>query len=493
MIRMTGAAMAVMAAIMAAGCKVDVSAGAHDSTSGGARQQAPEPPSTRVVANVLIFGDASAAILNQLRLRLETLGHTVTIQPDSRLPATLEELSQYHTVWHVGLQAALTAPEQNLLIAYLATGGGVHLTGDTVGYDSMNDSLTPIVRATVEGATGVTLGRQGAVPGQFSSPYYAVNTTAAGGVSVTPNSVALIELVNSGGIGGLPLTSPNVLATGSFLGDKVVSAVWGANDMIAGVGALSVVMDREWLGKLNETDNDNAKLVENLQQHLAGSVAAPGNQPPVAVAELPGGQDLDCIDDGSVREQVPVELDASGSSDPDSGPSPLTYTWYEHGQPIGSGPNPTVNLAIGYHVILLMVHDGADGAFASVPVPISCQDDCIRDGELFTGCHPDCPCGHGQGDCDSAAGCLPGLVCLEDAGHAFGYDDGEVDVCSDQCPVLGVGAWNYCSPQCPCDVGEGDCDSNAECRPGLHCTRAIGPTYGFQHGLDVCEPEICEP
>jgi hypothetical protein len=61
-------------------------------------------------------------------------------------------------------------------------------------------------------------------------------------------------------------------------------------------------------------------------------------------------------------------------------------------------------------------------------------------------------------------------------------------VCSSQCPTLGVGAWNYCSPQCPCDAGEGDCESDADCIPGLRCVSDIGPAFGFQREVDLCEP-----
>jgi hypothetical protein len=485
MTRMIGSAM-VVAAILAAGCTMeDTQLRSQEDLA--SEQLLSEPPlSTEAVANILIFGDASATTLNLLRSRLQLIGHTAQISPTFRLPATLVELQQYNTVWHVGSRVALTPAERELLLQYLAVGGGVHLTGETVGSDSMNDSLTAIVRAAVEGAGGITIGRQGSIPGQFASPYYGVNERAAGDVATTPNRVALIELVNVGGIGGLPLTSRNVLATGGFLADKVVGAVWESTDLVSRNGSLSIIMDSEWLAKLNETDNDNAKLVQNLQEHLTGSPAV--NEPPVAVAEIPTGQNLDCNDNGTVREQVPVRFDGSRSTDPDSGPEALTFTWFERGEPIGFGPTPTIDLDIGNHTIVLVVSDGEDEAFASISLSITCTVDCTPGGSLFTRCHPGCPCDHGEGDCDTEADCLPGLVCLHDAGFAFGYEDDEVDVCSNQCPTLGVGAWNYCSPQCPCDAGEGDCESDADCATGLRCVSDIGPAFGFQREVDICEP-----
>ena len=40
-----------------------------------------------------------------------------------------------------------------------------------------------------------------------------------------------------------------------------------------------------------------------------------------------------------------------------------------------------------------------------------------------------------------------------------------------------LGAWNHCNPQCPCDIGEGDCDTNLDCKDGLVCKNNIGDQY----------------
>ncbi len=58
------------------------------------------------------------------------------------------------------------------------------------------------------------------------------------------------------------------------------------------------------------------------------------------------------------------------------------------------------------------------------------------------------------------------------------------------------GSWAYCSnPACgPCDRGQGDCDSNDECKEGLVCARDAGEKYGFPTTTDVCElPEEAPP
>lgn len=49
-----------------------------------------------------------------------------------------------------------------------------------------------------------------------------------------------------------------------------------------------------------------------------------------------------------------------------------------------------------------------------------------------------------------------------------------------------VGDWDFCTKQNPCSAGQGDCDSDDECKPGLICMKDVGPQYGFDKGVDVC-------
>lgn len=48
------------------------------------------------------------------------------------------------------------------------------------------------------------------------------------------------------------------------------------------------------------------------------------------------------------------------------------------------------------------------------------------------------------------------------------------------------GDWDFCSPTNPCSSGQGDCDSNDDCKQGLTCTSDVGPTFGLAKGVDVC-------
>lgn len=111
-------------------------------------------------------------------------------------------------------------------------------------------------------------------------------------------------------------------------------------------------------------------------------------------------------------------------------------------------------------------------------------------------CTEECPCDAGEGDCDDNAECAPGLTCVKDVGTRYGWDE-EVDVCEDTCHPSANGGWDYCSAGCACDAGEGDCDSNAECAPGLVCAKDAGGRYGWDPEIDVCEcapdSETCAP
>lgn len=101
-------------------------------------------------------------------------------------------------------------------------------------------------------------------------------------------------------------------------------------------------------------------------------------------------------------------------------------------------------------------------------------------------CSPDCPCGQGGGDCETAADCLPGLICAQNFGAAFGYK-GVTDVCMPpECAVGPFIADGFCTPSCPCGVGGGDCDSDAECMPGLVCGTNNGRDFGQPADWDMC-------
>lgn len=140
-------------------------------------------------------------------------------------------------------------------------------------------------------------------------------------------------------------------------------------------------------------------------------------------------------------------------------------------------------------------------------------------------CSWDCPCGEGVGHCESSDECLRGLTCSGD-GAQFGFAAG-VDVCipdhcknaiqdadetgvdcggfgcgrCDGCPLLtpGMGT-EYCEANCPCEIGQGDCDADSGCRPHttdystsitVQCKDNIGEFYGLNTDWEVCERSDC--
>jgi len=128
-------------------------------------------------------------------------------------------------------------------------------------------------------------------------------------------------------------------------------------------------------------------------------------------------------------------------------------------------------------------------------------------------------CTSGEGDCDSSSQCELGLVCVANKGPQFGMPDNR-DIClpahcgnkrldgnetqvdcggscgstcsAHACTLLPVGHASKCVVDaCVCGVGEGDCDSSAECAPGLSCVQNNGPKFGMPVGHDACAPAHC--
>ena len=95
-------------------------------------------------------------------------------------------------------------------------------------------------------------------------------------------------------------------------------------------------------------------------------------------------------------------------------------------------------------------------------------------------CSESSACSAGEGHCDSDAECEAGLTRVEDVGASYGFSD-ETAVCE-----LPLGHDHYCREHGPCGVGEGDCDGAAECQAGLICIEDVEKVYGFSGITNVC-------
>lgn len=121
-------------------------------------------------------------------------------------------------------------------------------------------------------------------------------------------------------------------------------------------------------------------------------------------------------------------------------------------------------------------------------------------------------CAEGQGDCDYSTDCQEGLICAEDVGPKYGFSQ-KTDVCEKNsgsvelqpepkpigecvgklglnndelvCKEMKPGDWGYCTPKRRCNVGEGDCNTNDDCKQGLICLQRVDPNTGINL-IDYC-------
>lgn len=105
-------------------------------------------------------------------------------------------------------------------------------------------------------------------------------------------------------------------------------------------------------------------------------------------------------------------------------------------------------------------------------------------------CSATCPCDVGEGDCDNNSQCRPGLKCVQQ-GSSFGLPQA-YDVCVPVEPAYDPDnrSSSFCSSASQCDVGEGDCDTNSDCKPGLVCIKGRGTDYGAPADWDFCDVSL---
>lgn len=64
------------------------------------------------------------------------------------------------------------------------------------------------------------------------------------------------------------------------------------------------------------------------------------------------------------------------------------------------------------------------------------------------------------------------------------------------CPIYNPlegsgGLTNFCTAACPCQVGQGDCDTDSECAGDTRCARDVGGGFGLPTDFEVCLPSWC--
>ena len=165
------------------------------------------------------------------------------------------------------------------------------------------------------------------------------------------NQLVTLDGSGSSDINGDPLTY-----SWSF-----VSRPTGSNSTLSSSTAVmpTFTPDRAGIYRLRLIVNDGQ--VDSAPDEVVIDTRALPNEPPIA----------DAGDDQTVDLNATVTLDGSGSSDPDAGPSPLTFAWSMLARPAGStavlssttavGPTFRADRA-GEYVLQLIVNDGADSS-----------------------------------------------------------------------------------------------------------------------------------
>jgi hypothetical protein len=102
-----------------------------------------------------------------------------------------------------------------------------------------------------------------------------------------------------------------------------------------------------------------------------------------------------------------------------------------------------------------------------------------------TFCSTSHPCGAGEGDCDSDAECKSGLSCRSNTGPTVGLP-ADYDVCLEvlRQPSNTEG---FCESIGGCQLYEGDCNSHAGCKDNLVCRADVGAAVGLSATKDVCD------
>ena len=113
---------------------------------------------------------------------------------------------------------------------------------------------------------------------------------------------------------------------------------------------------------------------------------------------------------------------------------------------------------------------------------VNCED--VINGKVgYCSCHS---CSENDGDCDFDDQCQEGLRCgSNNCPSSFGFE-----MHTDCCYVASVGDDEFCITDEPCNVNEGDCDSDDECKSHLFCGSNNCPvSLGFLSSVDCCEPK----
>ena len=228
-----------------------------------------------IADSVLIIDAGYSTVTQNVKGRLEIVGHTVTVTSDVSLIPTAT--STYQQVWDLRYSAALTSGEQTAYTSFVTAGGFAYFVTENPGCCmSRNNSVAALITGLGGGTT--TIGANFNTAADVESN---VNTTymTAG---ITVNYAAVSAIINSQGI---PLIQDG---TGDVSG---MSWIGRAGALGQGVtGTIVTVADTNWLDNVRFSTAQGATLAQQqnvtalddiirgiVAGTVAGTISANGN------------------------------------------------------------------------------------------------------------------------------------------------------------------------------------------------------------------------
>jgi len=222
----------------------------------------PGPGGPMKAGGMLLFGDPNIAPSVPSRaalaadLRAVVPNGLITNLNGSTLPA---DLSAYGSIWYVGAFNAISPADQAKLAQFMASGGGVYLTGERPCCQVLNNSVQSLLRAVVAGGQDIVVGSNRDFSGTAT-----FNPFARGGITSMPNLLTTWAPAAPGEITGI--SGGNVLATS---GDGIVAGVWNEADLVGNSGRVVLMMDVDWLSNGNSLAICDALCRQNIIGNLA--------------------------------------------------------------------------------------------------------------------------------------------------------------------------------------------------------------------------------
>ena len=108
-------------------------------------------------SDILIYNNQYGDNEQDLKVVMESLGHTVTIRSGPNNLPDQATLNTYDQVWDIGANQAIPSADETKYISYLQNGGALFLMGENTGYGAIrNADITPLITTLGGGSTSIS-------------------------------------------------------------------------------------------------------------------------------------------------------------------------------------------------------------------------------------------------------------------------------------------------------------------------------------------------